>query len=313
MDYWTNGQDDFLDFQKQMPSSPQLSHSHPHPHPQSHSNGQPAYSNGINQVSSSSLIVNTANSSANSDTEQLKLGFTKMLLILERLEQRIAKVEQTTFQILKTQQETLTVPFMSQSELDKARQVAEQMEQDSSVAKQLQAAYNKEIELKKNMSSTNNYYQPHYGYNNLQSVDCPICGSRVKQMDIEAHVDSCLAMIADDPKRAIEAKEVKKKIDSGFFSRLFKTNTKTETTKVITTTQSESATAPLLANSIDNHTNSYEGANNGTNLYPPFSYHPHPMSMPPHNINIPHNVPMMMPMYMYPSYPSHTQLQEKYE
>jgi len=217
---------------------------------------------------------------------QLKVGFSKMMCILERLEQRISKVEQTTSQLLKIQQETLQVPFMSQTDIDQARKIAEQMEQDTNVAKQLQAAYNKEVEVKKSIIS----YKP------TVVSDCPICGARVSQLDLETHVDGCLDTFSDDPKKQIEIKDTKKKIESGFFSKLIglnkPTKTKTETTKVST-----NATAPLLSD--------YEG-NAQQQMYPQFGY-------PPGNPNGTNsNTPMMMPMYMYPSYPTThmTQLQE---
>jgi len=220
-----------------------------------------------------------------SEVQQLKVGLSKMMCILERLEQRISKVEQTTSQILKNQQETLTVPFMSQTDLDQARKIAEQMEHDTSVAKQLQAAYNKEIEVKKSITS----------YTPTKTSDCPICGVRVSQLELEDHVDSCLDTFSDDPKKQTEIKDTKKKIEAGFFSKLIginkTTKTKTETTTKVTT----NATAPLLSD--------YEGHNMYQYGYPPMH----------HNGPTPNVPPMMMPMYMYPSYPAThmtTQLQE---
>jgi len=211
--------------------------------------------------------------------EQLKAGFSKMMTMLERLEQRITKVEQSTSQILKNQQETLTVPFMSQSEVDQARKIAEQMENDTNVARQLQAAYNKEVEVKKSITS----------YTPTLTSECPICGARVSQLDLEAHVDSCLDTFSDDPKKQVEVKETKKKMESGFFSKLIginkTTKTKTETTTKITSNQ-PSATAPLLSD-YDTHHHIYP------QFYPPIQNGT--------NSNAP---PMMMPMYMYPTYPA---------
>jgi len=247
-------QDDFLEF------------SHPH-----------------NTMNSVAVVPPTTSLYPETDTlQQLKHGFSKMMMTMERLEQRLNRLEQTTNQILKNQQETLQVPFMSQSEIDRARQVAEQMEQDSSVAKQLQAAYNKEIELRKSMSS-----YP-IQQNQQKMADCPICGVRVNPMDLEVHVDQCLEMFSNDPKKEAEVKDTKKKIESGFFSKLFK---KTETTKVVTT---QTATAPIHGGNNQEMSQGY---------YPPFAYPPfpnQPMQPAP-------NMPMMMPMYMYPSYP-HTHI-----
>jgi len=163
------------------------------------------------------------------------------------------------------------------------------------VAKQLQAAYNKEIEVKKNMGSTNaSYHMP------AQHSDCPICGVRVNVMDLEVHVDNCLQMFSNDPKKQVEVRDTKQKMEKGFFGKLWNFNsvqkTKTETTKV-TTTQS-SAPHEIHNEGMQNFYPSPYG-------YPQFPSHPHqgPNGMP----------PMMMPMYMYPSYPSThmtTQLQE---
>jgi membrane-associated HD superfamily phosphohydrolase len=214
--------------------------------------------------------------------EQLKVGFSKMMSILEKLEQRISKVEQTTSQILKNQQETLQVPFMSQTEVDQARKIAEQMEHDTNVAKQLQAAYNKEVEVKKSITS----------YTPTMTAECPICGVRVSQLDLESHVDGCLDTFSDDPKKQVEVKDTKKKMESGFFSKLIginkTTKTKTETTTTKITSNHPSATAPLLSD--------YDSTTHP--VYPQF--YP-PMNQNGSNSNLP---PMMMPMYMYPSYPA---------
>jgi len=213
--------------------------------------------------------------------EQLKVGLSKMMSILEKLEQRISKVEKTTSQILKNQQETLQVPFMSQTEVDQARKIAEQMEHDTNVAKQLQAAYNKEVEVKKSITS----------YTPTMTTECPICGVRVSQLDLESHVDGCLDTFSDDPKKQVEIKDTKKKMESGFFSKLIginkTTKTKTETTTTKMTSDHPSATAPLLS---DYDTPSH--------VFPQF--YP-PMHQNGQNSNI---SPMMMPMYMYPSYPA---------
>jgi len=213
--------------------------------------------------------------------EQLKVGFSKMMLILERLEQRITKVEQTTSQILKNQQETLTVPFMSQTEVDQARKIAEQLEHDTNVARQLQAAYNKEVEVKKSITS----------YTPTMTSECPICGARISQLDLESHVDGCLDTFSDDPKKQTEVKDTKKKMEAGFFSKLIginkTTKTKTETTTTKVTSNHPSATAPLLSN--------YDSTSH--HVYPQF----YPMQQNGSSSNVP---PMMMPMYMYPSYPA---------
>jgi len=227
--------------------------------------------------------------------QQLKVGFVKMMSTLERLEQRISRVEQTTSQILKTQQETLQVPFMSQTEVNQARRVAEQMEQDTNVAKQLQAAFNKEVEVKKNVTRTTSY-----NHTPMQLSECPICGVRVNQVDLEVHVDACLEMFSNDPKKEVEVRDTKKKVESGFFQKLGilkKTKTETTTTKVISNHPS-SATAPLLSDHeglMQHNPNFYSGGF----AYPPF---PHNSAINGQgNSNMP---PMMMPMYMYPTYPS---------
>jgi len=212
----------------------------------------------------------------NESLQQLKQGLGKVLSTMERLEQRITRLEQTANTILKNQQEVLQVPFMSQVDIDRARLAAEQLEQDSSVAKQLQAAYNKEVEVRK---STSTY--------SARLSDCPICGVRVNQMELESHVDQCLELFSDDPKKEIQVQETKKKMETGFFGRLFKTTTKTETTKVVSTSPPPTSTQRPDSNS--------------QSLYPGYGYNPYP------NMNQQsgngQNVPVMMPMYMYPSYP----------
>jgi len=256
--------------------------------------------------SNSGSLVPLGHSSGNSQSsmdmdtlQQLKAGFVKMMATLERLEQRMQRVEQTTSQILKNQQEVFQVPFMSQTEIDQARNAAEQLERDSSVAKQLQAAYNKEVEVKKTL---------HVHGNSMMLYECPICGVRVNSNDLEVHVDNCLEEFSDDPKKEVQVQEVKKKMDQGFFSRFIKTSKKTETTKVTTTTSSssskdpQSATAPLLGD--------HEGMNANPGYYHPgFAYPPFPnngqhpqMTMGGNNMQS--HAPMMMPMYMYPSYPA---------
>jgi len=231
--------------------------------------------------------------SGSSDTEllqQLKQGFGKMISSMERLEQRMTRLEQTSGQILKNQQEVLQVPFMSQAEVDKARQVAEQLEQDTTVAKQLQAAYNKEIELKKSMTTTTSSYA-------TRLAECPICGVRVNQMDLEVHVDQCLELFSNDPKKELQVQETKKKMETGFFGRLFKTTTKTETTKVVS---SQPPTAPQRPDS----------SNPPPSMYPGYGYSPYNMNMNMNQQNGQNGMPMMMPMYMYPSYPPVTQLDQ---
>jgi len=221
--------------------------------------------------------------------KQLSMGFNKMMTMLERLEQRVQRVEQSTAQILKNQQETFQVPFMSQSDIDSARQAAELLERDSSVAKQLQAAYNKEVEVRKSLSSTSQ-----------TKVECPLCGARVSGVDIEVHVDQCLEMFSNDPKKETQVQDAKKKMDQGFFSRFIKSTpskktlekTETTTTKVVTTTSTgkSEASAPLL------------GDPNNVGFYPtPMPYPFPPAFASPNGQQSPQ--PMMMPMYMYPSYP----------
>jgi len=231
--------------------------------------------------------VSPPQSQASMDSEslnQLKLGFAKMMQTMERLEQRLNRVEQTTNQILKNQQEVLTTPFMSQTELDQARKVAEQLEHDTSVAKQLQAAYNKEVEVRKAAAA--------------MMSQCPLCGARVSQLEIESHVDKCLEMFSSDPKKQVEVKETKQKVESGFFSRLYKTtSSKTEKTKVISNMPPSSNT-PLLSDQDNGQhqmmvsPGSYYPPQFAYPSYPPYSGSPH---QPPHQ---PHPQ-MIMPMYMY--------------
>jgi len=238
------------------------------------------------QVSSQQLVEETLN--------QLKLGFSKMMSTLERLESRMTKVEQVTTQILKNQQEVLQVPFMSQSDLDNARQAAEQLERDTTVAKQLQAAFNKESEVKRTT-----FRQSSQG-----ASDCPICGIRVGNYDLESHVDKCLELFSNDPKKEVQVKETQKKVEQGFFAKMFKgakTETK-ETTTTTTKTVSTHATAPNHEVDQLNQSFNYFGG-----------YQPYMMGSPQHQH--PHGqTPMVMPMYMYPSYPNThmtTQLQDQ--
>jgi len=239
-------------------------------------------SNPINAITPVQL-----NPSLQDDTlQQLKFGLAKMMSTMERLEQRLNRVEQTTSTILKNQQETLQVPFMSQTELDKARQVAEQLEHDTNVAKQLQAAYNKEAEVKKSTTTSISYSTP-------RLAECPLCLGRFGQAELEGHVNQCLELFSSDPKKEKQVAQVKEQKESGFFGKFFDFHKKTETTKVITrtTSSSSSATAPLLGNQ--------ENDGMMQNFYPsPYSY--------PQFNNASNNggLPMMMPMYMYPSYPS---------
>jgi len=238
-------------------------------------------------IPSNAITPVQSNSSIQDETlQQLKFGLAKMMSTMERLEQRLNRVEQTTSTILKNQQETLQVPFMSQTDLDKARQVAEQLEHDTNVAKQLQAAYNKEAEVKKTTTSIS-YQAP-------RLAECPLCGGRFAQPELEGHVNQCLELFSSDPKKEKQVAQVKQQKESGFFGKFFdfhKTS-KTETTKVITrtTSSSSSATAPLLT--------SQENEGMMQNFYPsPYGY-------PQFNNTNNGGVPMMMPMYMYPTYPS---------
>jgi len=226
---------------------------------------------------------------------QLKLGFEQMMRTMERLESRISKIEQTTNSILKNQQEVLNTPFMSQNELDHARKVAEQLEQDTAVAKQLQAAYNKETEVRRTVAS----------YSNTIG-QCPICQARVSGLELESHVDKCLVAHSNDPKKEKEVKETKAKVEQGFFSRLYKT-TESKKTKVISTMPPGQNT-PLMADQegsvMATHQPYYPGY--PTPVYPPYMapgspHAQHQMMMPPH-----------MPMYMYPSYPGMNTSQKDY-
>jgi len=243
-----------------------------------------------------SLVLSPSSSHRDVETlQKLSIGMAKMIATMERLEQRLNKVEMTTSQILKNQQETLQVPFMSQTEIDKARLVAEQLEQDTNVAKQLQATYNKEIEMRKKTIVTTN--------NSVILSECPICGVRVNQMDLEVHVDNCLEMLSHDPKKEQEAKKKIEQQNPGFFSRFLKKTKTYETTKVTTT----ESTAPLLSKSESDH-------NEMTNFYPNYGFMPPQQQgmshMPPqhHQQQQQHSqgqFPMMMPMYMqYPQYPT---------
>jgi len=257
-------QDDFFDFSAKMNStsvtSPSLSR-----HSVAHT-----------QSTLPSSLSNEADS-----LQQLKQGLGKVLSSMERLEQRISRLEQSTNQILKNQQEVLQVPFMSQTDIDRARQAAEQIEQDTNVAKQLQAAYNKEIELKKSMTTSMSYAP--------RLADCPICGVKVSTMEMEVHVDQCLELFSDDPKKETQIQETKKKMETGFFGRLFKTTTKTETTKVVST-QAPTSQRP-----------------ESQSMYPGYGYPPY-ANMPQNTTTGQNGMPMMMPMYMYPAYPQMTQL-----
>eukprot|EP01114_Cavostelium_apophysatum_P023491 TRINITY_DN886_c0_g1_i1.p1 TRINITY_DN886_c0_g1~~TRINITY_DN886_c0_g1_i1.p1 ORF type:complete len:324 (+),score=75.95 TRINITY_DN886_c0_g1_i1:153-1124(+) len=216
---------------------------------------------------------------------------TRMMSMLERLEQRINRVEQVSNQILKNQQESFQVPFMSQKEIDTARSLAEQLEQDTSVAKQLQAAYNKEVEVRKHSGGQMMY---------AMAADCPICGARVNQTDLEMHVDQCLEMFSNDPKKQVEVKDTKQKVESGFFSRMFN-KTKTETT---TSTKVVQRTSSTTTPSFTNEANSPASSANG--MYPAYPMYPpgfHPMAMPNgQGMQMPNGMPMMMPMYMMPGY-----------
>jgi len=238
-------------------------------------------------VQRNSIVTSSSNSSSaltsmpfsaidNELLNTMKTTMSKMISTLERLEQRLNRVEQTTSQILKNQQEILQVPFISQSELDNARKVAEQLEQDTAVAKQLQAAYNKEVEVRKNMAPQNSQQwktiqTTMINHNiNQGAQQCPICGGRYATNELELHVENCLNQFSEDPKKENVVQETKKKIDTGFFGRLYKSTKTTEKTKVITSPNS--ATAPLLGGDHD-------GMMINPNNYYPQAYG-YPMMMP---------------------------------
>jgi len=249
--------------------------------------------NSVPQNMSTQIVPSIPQPSYDTESlQQLKAGFTKMMSMMERLEQRINRVEQTTNQILKNQQEVLSAPFISQTELENARKAAEQLEHDNNVAKQLQAAYNKEVEVKKNLPSQNSYSSM------MMLADCPICGARVNQMELEGHVNKCLEQFSNDPKKETQVKETQKKMETGFFGRLGLmkgAKVKTET-KVVST--SHTSTTPLLS-----HHHPEEMAHHG--MYPPTAAYSYPAY--PSNGQMPQmGHPMMMPMYMpYPTYPQH--------
>jgi len=214
--------------------------------------------------------------------QSLKSGFNKMMSSIERLEVRMSKVEMTTTQILKNQQEVLQVPFMSQEDLDKARLAAEQLERDTSVAKQLQAAYNKEIDLRRTSSYRSS--------TSVAMTDCPICGMRISNYELEAHVDKCLAMFSNDPKKEAQVKDTQKKVESGFFAKMFKGG-KTEKTETTTTT---TKTTTSGHGDVDN--------SQGFNYYGGYPQGGHGQMVPPQMMQ--GHPGMVMPMYMYPSYPN---------
>jgi len=212
----------------------------------------------------------------------LRNGMTRVMATLERLEQRMNRVEQVTNQVLKNQQESFQVPFMSQKEIDNARSLAEQLEQDTSVAKQLQAAYNKEIEIRKHSAPA------------VVLAECPVCGVRVNQMELEHHVEQCLDEFSSDPKKQVEVKETKQKMETGFFGKFFN-KTKTETT-----------TSTKVISSRSNSNASFPEEGNPQN-YPSYGYpfmNPQQMNaMQMQQMQSMNGMPMMMPMYMYPGYP----------
>jgi len=222
---------------------------------------------------------------------QLKAALDQVVSKMDRLEQRVTKIEQNTTSILKNQQEVLTTPFMSQSELDAARKMAEQMEHDNNVAKQLQAAYNKETEVRRTVAS----------YSNTIG-QCPICGARVNGLELETHVDKCLLAFSDDPKKEKEVRETKTKVEQGFFSRLYKT-TESKKTKVISNVPpTNSQSTPLLAEHETMMTTSqgYYPPQYAPTMYPQFMAHPGGSPQPHHPVMV---APGQMPMYMY-SYPT---------
>jgi len=186
-----------------------------------------------NSVVTTSSVVSNPYSNLDETMNSLKSSMNKMMTSLERMEQRLNRVEQTTNQILKNQQEVLQAPFISQHELDNARKVAEQFEQDSAVAKQLQAAYNKEIEVRKNMAPRHTQQwqtvqTPMMQVAMNQAGQCPICGGRFAMNVLENHVQQCLDQFSEDPKKEIEIQETKKKMETGFFGRLIKSTKTTE-------------------------------------------------------------------------------------
>jgi len=245
----------------------------------------------VAHVQPSTSIVPQQPQQASVDMEvlnQLRNGMTRIMATMERLEHRISRVEQATSQILKNQQESFQVPFMSQKEIENAKLLAEQHEQrerDANVAKQLQAAYNKEIEVKKQ------------GGHPMMMAECPVCGSRVAQGNLEQHVEDCLDQFSNDPKKEVAIQETKEKMESGFFSKFFNKKTETTTTKVVSRTTSQST--PLLQESSD-----------GNQMYPGYAYPPFMNPQFGNSQNM-QGMPMMMPMYMYPGYPGMQQQQNE--
>lgn len=246
----------------------------------------PMSRNNVVETSSSALniVPSTPQPQPSYDSEvlnHLRNGMTRMMATLERLEQRVNRVEQITTQVLKNQQESFQVPFMSQKEIDTARSLAEQLEQDSSVAKQLQAAYNKEIEIRKHAAPA------------VVLAECPVCGARVNQMELESHVEQCLDEFSNDPRKQVEVKETKQKMETGFFGKFFnKTKTETTTSTKVISSRSNSSTA------FPDETQT---------AYPTYGYpfmNPQTMNaMQAQQMQSMNGMPMMMPMYMYPGYP----------
>jgi len=221
-----------------------------------------------NSVVTTSSVVSNPYSNLDETMNSLKSSMNKMMTSLERMEQRLNRVEQTTNQILKNQQEVLQAPFISQNELDNARKVAEKFEKDSAVAKQLQAAYNKEIEVRKNMAPRHTQQwqtvqTPMMQVAMNQAGQCPICGGRFAMNVLENHVQQCLDQFSEDPKKEIEIQETKKKMETGFFGRLIKSTKTTEKTKVI------SQNSPLLGE--------HEMVVNPNNYYPQSYSYGYPM------------------------------------
>jgi len=297
---YPNVQNDFLDFKvvsPQMNRASNMGLSGPNPYMVHHQQQQQQQQQQPSYEIVSHVQPQSANQMVEDTLNQLKSSVSKMMSMLERLEVRMNKVEQSTQQILKNQQEVLQVPFMSQTDLDQARQAAEQLERDSTVAKQLQAAFNKEVDVKKTSTS--------YRSSVSQGVtDCPICGAKVSNYELEGHVDKCLAMFSDDPKKQVQVKDTQKKVEAGFFSKMFKgaKTEKTETTTTTTKTFSTHATAPNHEAELSQNFNYFGG-------YPSYPVVANPQMGSP---QMGHSQ-MVMPMYMYPSYPNThmtTQLQD---
>jgi hypothetical protein len=138
--------------------------------------------------------------------DQMQQQFNKFMNFFEGVDRRLNKLEKATQEILSQQNSVVTVSY-DPTEVLQAAQQMQQEKTDEELARRLQEELNREepkkttptprppekkTEVKKSVSPTMN--------------DCPVCGKKFSDLEIDEHVNTCLDKVPPGEKQGIFGK-----------------------------------------------------------------------------------------------------------